>query len=73
MITMSTSSLAADALRDYLSKHNKTQAKFAMFELGVSETCLQNWLAGRGKPSLENALKIEKLTGIKIGGWLQAS
>jgi hypothetical protein len=38
MITMSTSSLAADALRDYLSKHNKTQAKFAMFELAFPRT-----------------------------------
>lgn len=60
---------AATALRRYLAHHRIPQAKFAMFELNVSETCLQNWLAGRGRPSLQNALRVEELTGIDASGW----
>ena len=60
---------AAEALRSYLTENRIPQAKFAMLQLGVSETCLQNWLAGRGRPSLENAFRVERLTGIDASGW----
>lgn len=60
---------AAIALRGYLSEHNVSQGRFAVLTLDVTDTALQSWLSGRGRPSLGNALKIEKVTGIPVADW----
>lgn len=63
-------SVAAVRLRAYLAQHKKPQAKFAMLELGVTDTTIGAWLAGKMTPSLENAYKIQKLTDIPMTDWL---
>lgn len=67
---MKNETLGATRLKAYLAEHKKTQGKFAVLELGVTDTCLQSWLSGRGRPSLENAYKIQVLTNIAMTDWL---
>lgn len=62
--------LGATRLKSYLAENKKSQGKFAVLELDVTDTALQTWLSGRGKPSLENAFKIQQLTGIAMTDWL---
>lgn len=67
---MAAVSIAATRLRAWLSANQKTQAKFAMLELGVTDTTIGGWLNGKMTPSLENAYKIQKLTDIPMTDWL---
>jgi hypothetical protein len=63
--------LGATRLKSYLAENKKSQG-IAMTDwlLDVTDTALQTWLSGRGKPSLENAFKIQQLTGIAMTDWL---
>jgi DNA-binding transcriptional regulator YiaG len=60
---------AATSLREYLREHRVSQGRFAIVTLGTANSTLQDWLSGRGKPSLVNALKIEQVTGIPVSAW----
>lgn len=64
-------SKAGIALQGYLTKNKLSQGRFAVLTLGVTDTAVQSWLSGRGRPSLPNAMKIEKLCGIKMADWLE--
>ena len=49
------------------SKVNQTQAAEI---LGVHQVVLSQWLTGTRVPGLENAVKLEQLTGISVESWL---
>jgi DNA-binding XRE family transcriptional regulator len=52
-------------LRELLEKHQKTQVWLSE-ELGVSTISVNNWVQNKNQPSLETALKICKVLGVKI-------
>jgi putative transcriptional regulator len=52
-------------LRELLEKHHKTQVWLSE-ELGVSTISVNNWVQNKNQPSLETALKICKVLGVKI-------
>jgi DNA-binding transcriptional regulator YiaG len=64
---------AAIALRDYLHENGISQAHFAVLHLGTTDSSLQTWLSGKGKPSLRHAIKIEKVAGIPVSAWVEES
>jgi transcriptional regulator with XRE-family HTH domain len=69
-MTKNKKSKAGQELQLYLKKNGLSQGRFAVLTLGVTDTAVQSWLSGRGRPSLPNAMKIENLTGIKMADWL---
>ena len=52
-------------LREILEQKHKTQVWLSE-ELGVSTISVNNWVQNKNQPSLETALKICKVLGIKI-------
>jgi putative transcriptional regulator len=52
-------------LRELLEKNQKTQVWLSE-ELGVSTISVNNWVHNKNQPSLETALKICKVLGVKI-------
>ncbi len=60
---------AAIALKNYLTKNHLTQCRFAVLTLDVTDSAIQAWLSGRGRPSLGNAVRIEEITGIPVADW----
>ncbi len=52
-------------LKELLEKKHKTQVWLSE-ELGVSTISVNNWVNNKNLPSLETALKICKVLGVKI-------
>ena len=52
-------------LRELLEKKRKTQV-WLSDELCVSKISVNNWVQNKNQPSLETALKICKVLGVKI-------
>lgn len=60
-----------DALREYLEKNELSHAAFAdRIEVTRSHVGM---LLGGSPPSLACAVRIERLTGIRCGDWVQAA
>jgi transcriptional regulator with XRE-family HTH domain len=56
-------------LRDWIWRSRVNQTKAAEI-LGVNQVVLSQWLNGVRIPGLENAVKIERITGISVESWL---
>lgn len=55
-------------LRDWLEKERRSQEWLAE-QIGAHQTSVSRWLLGK-PPSLELALKLEKLAGIEPEAWV---
>jgi transcriptional regulator with XRE-family HTH domain len=53
------------SVREFLARTDRTQASFAE-ELGISEAHLSQVLTGSRSPSLQLAVKIANLSGIRV-------
>lgn len=59
-------------LRDWMARRHFNQAETAAF-FGWYESVISQYLGGQRIPNLENAVKIEELTGIPVTAWLSSS
>ena len=59
-----------EKLKTYLRAKKITQSKFAELMV-VSQPTVSDWIAGKSLPSLEKAIKIERLTkgAVKANSW----
>lgn len=55
-------------LREWIARRKLTQAAAADV-IGVKAIYLWRWMAGRGKPSLGMALRLQDATGISARAW----
>ena len=61
-----------EALREYMTKHELTQAQLAkMFD--VSQPTVSDWLAGNITPSPRKLLTISKKTGLTVDRLLKGA
>ncbi len=56
-------------LRDWMRRRDMNQREAAAL-LGITEVYLSQLLNGHRQPGLPNAIKIERITGIAVEGWL---
>lgn len=57
-------------LRDWIERGKFTSDRQAAETLGVHPVVLSQWLSGTRRPDLDNAVKIERATGIAVESWL---
>jgi len=58
-----------ERLRDWITR-SKVKDYEAADILGVNNVVLSQWLSGSRKPGLDNAVKIEQVTGVSVESWL---
>ena len=51
---------------------NKSRLQYMADKMGVSVGAIHSWKTGKNKPSIKNAIKIEKMTNgfVKLTDWL---
>lgn len=59
-----------DQLRDWMERRGIRNQRDAAELLEITEVFLSQLLNSRRKPGLDNAIKIERLTGIPVEAWL---
>jgi transcriptional regulator with XRE-family HTH domain len=57
-----------DQLRDWMRRRGFTQADAARY-LAVDEPYVSVLLSGKRTPGLDNAIRLERLTGIPVEAW----
>ncbi len=58
-----------ERLKAWIERSKMNQSEAAVV-LGVHEVVLSQWLTGARKPGLDNAHRIEEVTGIATQSWL---
>jgi len=58
-----------ERLRDWIKRSQVSQTQAAKI-LSVHPVMISEWLGGTRRPGLENAVKIEQITGISVESWL---
>lgn len=61
-----------EQLSDWMRRRGFTQADACRY-LGVDPSYLSHLMAGRRGPALDNALKLERLTGIPVEAWASSN
>ena len=60
---------AGQALAVWLQAHDETARTLAI-ELDVDQSLVYGWSWGRSVPSLRNAIRIQRVTGIPAEAWI---
>lgn len=60
---------AGQALATWLAEHDATARTLAI-QLDVDQSLVYGWCWGRSVPSLRNALRIERVTGVPAELWI---
>lgn len=63
---------AREQLKAWLQRSKLSQNALAA-ELGVVAPILSNWLTGKRRPTLAQAVRIEDKTGVPIRSWMLSS
>lgn len=58
-------------LRAWITRGKFDSDRQAAETLGVHPVVLSQWLSGTRRPDLDNAVRIEQITGIAVESWLQ--
>lgn len=62
----------AEQLRDWMTRRGFNQVETSVF-FGFHESFVSLLLSGTRMPSLDNAVKIERLTGIPVVAWASSA
>jgi transcriptional regulator with XRE-family HTH domain len=60
-----------EQLRDWIDRRHFNQREASEY-LSTPEAMVSSWLSGRRSPGLENAVNIERLTGIPVEAWMSS-